>query len=586
MDAKQCYNIITTHIQQEAPEREEISQWVEWYNSDAYETRLKPAVAPDGSGFVGADSDEDSVNVETNFTFAWIDTMTANVCPLNPQVTFTSGRKDFKAAAAARERLINATFKMDDAHDLAVDFATHVGIAGRGVTKVVWNATLARPEASSIEPSRFFYDRTVPYKKARYVCEVTLITKEEMESRLAINSKRADGSKYNAEVAKDVHYGAYPEWFTAEQRAENISSFFQWAVVYEFWDLSGGKYYHFLHGNEEPLLEGPLPYKHIRNPFVVKFFNRSLKHHGGLSDVKLIARNQEQLNEVNSLQLTHAYKSIPFTVVNSALIDEPDEFLAAIEGVNKPGAVVELKANNVRNISDVVSYTQTPGLTPAFESMKRELKEGINFTLAFAAHERGQTGDSKLATELSMMQDGLQTRNGRRVKVMEKWIVEVAYRYLGLWRQFLKGQAPALSASGDVSEALDATELGFDRPLEPGEEEKDWWFTCKPVPFDPAENNRLVQLRSIQQFFPVLNGNPAVDQQKLVHKLLDLLGLSDLGTDVVPPAAAPPGAMQQQGGGAQNLPVAPGAGGQLPPNVGVDRSDLLVAGKADQPGVK
>lgn len=587
MDAKQCHQIINTHVQQERAEREEIDQWVKWYNSEAYDRVDRSLAVGAALSMVDIEAESDAIEVETNFTFAWIDTMTANVCPLNPQITLSTEKEEFSHIAKARQSLINASFQMDDAYDLAVDFATYAGISGRGITKVVWNATLGRPEATTVHPCRFFFDRSVPFKKARYACEVTLVTEDEMKARLEMNRKPDDEGKptYNQEVADQVHYGSYPEWFTSEEKQSSIATMFRWAVVYEFWDFVADKYYHFLDGIEEPLLEAPLPYKYFKNPFVVDRFNRNLKDHSGLSDVKLIASSQEQLNEINSLELTHASKSIPFAVINTALLDEPDEFKDAVQAVNRPGAVIEMKSSQVRTADDVISYSKTPSLTPAFATMRDELKGNINFTLAFAAHERGQSGDSKLATELSMMADGLQTRNGRRVKVMDGWVVGLAKRYLGLWRQFLVPgtEAPGLTEAGDVGAALDTDTLGFTKQVSPEMAEKEWWFVCKPVPYSPGQNNRLVQLRSIQQFFPVLNGNPAVDQQRLVRKLLDLLELSDLVNNTPVQQAAPAGAMA---GGAANMPAgAPGSGGEMPQNVAVDRSEMLVNGTADQPKV-
>ena len=51
------------------------------------------------------------------------------------------------------------------------------------------------------------------------------------------------------------------------------------------------------------------------------------------------------------------------------------------------------------------------------------------------------------------------------------------------------------------------------------------------VPYSPTENNKLVQLKNVQQFFPLLSQAPNVDQQGLIRKLLELLQMEDILKD-------------------------------------------------------
>jgi len=585
VDAKQCYGIINTHVSQESEERKEWDQWTDWYHAEATSaggTRSGDALFLSHNQALDA---EEAIVVETNYAFAFIDTMTANVCPKNPQITVGAVLEKHKRFAKARERLANSCLRRDNAGALSVQFATNAGICGRGVTKVVWNASLNRPEASDIDPRRFFFDMTVPFHKSRYAIEVTLVTEDELKMRV---KRKKSEFKYNKDVAARAQYGSYPDWFKETDGGKSISSAFRWAVVYEFWDFVGGKYFHFLDGNEEPLLEGPLPYTYVRNPFIVKTFNRSLRHHGGLSDIKLIASHQEHLNEIDSLELTHAMKSIPATVVNSSAVDSPEEFMSAITAVDRPGAYIEAKCStNIRNPADFFAQLPTPTLIPSFATMRNVAKEGMAFTLGMADYQRGKGGGSDLATELSLMDQSLQTRNGRRVITMMSWVSELAQKYIGLYRQFLSpdGVAPVFESTTSVSEVLDIDSLGFSQGATLGEAEQEWWYMYESVAFDPAENSRLVQLRSIQQFFQFLVNNPNVDQAKLVHKLLDLLNMSELAA-VVTPQAAMPQQPVQSAGGAQNQPVDRPATGGMPMSMATDpTANLPPQATADQPKV-
>lgn len=584
MNAKQCYDIIQTHLSQDSQERDEWDEWTRWYHSEAYDRPARGGA----SNIVlskreGEDLDE-AVNVETNYTFAFIDTMTANVCPSNPQVTASAAHDRNRGYAKARERLINSTLRIDGAGEKAREFATYAGLCGRGVTKVVWNASLARPEASNLDPRRFFWDRTVPFEKSRYACEVTLVTEDEFKARLK-RGKRG-GVKYDKEVAETVNFGARPEWFL-EDEGHKISSNFRWAVIFEFWDFTAGKYYHFLEGQEKPLLEGPLPFLYVRNPFVLKTFNVSTRDSGGISDVKLIASNQEQLNEINSLELQHALKSIPGIIVNTSSVDSPEEFMDALQALNRPGGIVEAKvATNVRSPADLFATVPTPGILPSFATMRNVTREGIAFTLGMSDYQRGQATGSDLATELSLINQSLQTRNGRRVATMGRWVVDLAIRYIGLYRQFLAptAEVPVFDATGAVSEILDYDKLGFSDSATLGQAEQDWWFNFDVVPFDPAENNRIVQLRSIQQFFPFLVNNPNVDQAKLVSKLLDLLGMEDLVQIQQPKAAMPQQPVTPFGGGGNQPTDGINAGG-TPAGIADPTQALPPQPTADQPKV-
>ncbi len=585
MNAKQCYDIIQTHITQESVERDEWDEWTRWYHSEAFD---RPARGGASSIVLskreGEDLDE-AVNVETNYTFAFIDTMTANVCPANPQVTVSAAHDRNRQYAKARERLANSILRIDDCGGKAREFATYAGLCGRAVTKVVWNASLARPEASNIDPRRFFWDRTVPFEKSRYACEVTLVTEDEFKARM--KRGRKNGPRYNKEVAESANFGNRPEWFV-EEEGRKISENFRWAVIYEFWDFVAGKYFHFLEGKDVPLLEGPLPFTYVRNPFVLKVFNISTRDSGGISDVKLIASHQEQLNEINSLELQHALKSIPAIIVDTSKVDSPEDFMDALQAINRPGGIVEAKVStNTRNPAELFASVPTPGLIPSFSTMRNVAREGIAFTLGMSDYQRGLASGSDLATELSLINQSLQTRNGRRVKEMGKWVVEVAHRYINLYRQFIDplAEIPVFDATGSVSEVLDYDRLGFSEASTMSQVEQEWWFTFEVVPFDPAENNRIVQLRSIQQFFPFLANNPNVDQAKLVTKLLDLLGMEDL-VQIQQPSMAMPQQPVAAFGGGMNQPTVDNVGaGGAPAGIVDESQNIPPQPTADQPKV-
>lgn len=95
----------------------------------------------------------EDVTFETNYPYAFVDTMIANVCPQNPRVTVMARRDELRPAAQFREALINDTFQRNDLHQLMWKTATNVSICGRGFLKVVWNFRRNTAEIFTVDPA-------------------------------------------------------------------------------------------------------------------------------------------------------------------------------------------------------------------------------------------------------------------------------------------------------------------------------------------------------------------------------------------------------------------------------------------------
>ena len=127
LSGKQIQGIIQTHTSKARVERSDWDRWRSWYSSDYWGANKEQ---PSGSTPIGGDLSEE-INFETNYPYAFIDTMIANVCPQNPQVTVTARREKLKGAARFREALINDTFRRNDFHALLWKSATSTSICGR-----------------------------------------------------------------------------------------------------------------------------------------------------------------------------------------------------------------------------------------------------------------------------------------------------------------------------------------------------------------------------------------------------------------------------------------------------------------------
>ena len=600
LNKKQIRGIIDTHRTKAANDRRDWDRWRSWYLSEYWGSSEQ---MPTGAMSVGEDED---VNFQTNYPYAYVDTMIANVCPQNPQVTVMARQEELMPYGRFREALINDSYKRNALHQLLWKMATNTAICGRGFLKTVWNFQKKTAEIFEIDPRFVFFDMSASrWEDIRYLVEVTVLTQAEFQARTKRQGRK--GASYNPKAAKKANFGGYPSWLKDNSRNENYvnaasTDVYKWVTVYEVYDFTGnGRYYHMLDNIEEPLFEGDLPYRYVRNPFSYLTFNENMKDLGGLSDVKLIQSLQERLNEIDTLELWHAQSSNPVMMVNTALVDNPEDIMTGLQDANQPGSMISIQGKANAPLRDLIGMTPTPTLSPSYDLMRNRCNQVIEFILGIPQYSRGVVGVADIATEVALADSATRTRNGRRIKEIEDVVTGVAHQIIGLYEEFLDVETTLplrLTGSQEVMEAS-RIELSFKDARDPNELPMDYDYIA--VPYSPTENNRLMQLQKLQQYLPILLQSPAVDQQKLVMKLLDLLQLSDIIAPPQPPAPPgmpgmppgmepmPPGMPPE--GAAPPLPAAPPPGadvlgtGALPPGMEAPPA-ALPAGGPGLPGPK
>lgn len=512
---------------------------------------------PTGSMSVDGTLSED-VNFETNYPYAFIDTMIANVCPQNPQVTVLARRDGLKPAARFREALINDTFRRNSLHSLLWKASTNSAICGRSLMKAVWNFRKNSVELFSVDPRYIFFDMSASkFSDIRYLIEVTVLTEAEFKTRT--EKKGTKGALYNKKVADKATFGGFPSFLKDHARDktyinEASRDVYKWVTVYEVYDFEGeGRYYHFLEQMEEPLFEGELPYRYIRNPFVLLAFNNNMTDLGGLSDVKLVQSLQERLNEIDTLELWHAHTSTPIMMVNTSLADNPEDILSALQDANQPGSMIQIQGKANAPLRDIIGATPVPQFSPSFSDMRARCNNVIEFILGIPQYSRGVVGVADVATEVALADTATRTRNGRRIKMVEDAITSLSERVIGLYEEYLDADSKLPIRLTDSQEVLDVSRetLRLRPQRDPAEEPLD--FDYDALPYSPTENHKLIQLQKFQQYFPILMGSPNVDKDKLIIKLLDLLQMRDVLIEGPPPTPAPMPGMAP--------PMAPG----LPP---------------------
>lgn len=530
LDPKTFVAIIEAHVAKANKEHSSWDKWRAWYRSEYW-----------------GDSDQtrDELLVENNYLYAFTDTMVASVTPPTPRVTCNPRRRDDETRVAAkyREALINDVLYRARAHQTLWRMATMSSVYGRSVIKSVWNFSKNRPDFLVIDPRYFFFDLSVNrWEDIRYAIEVTTITKAEFFARTGRRrKKRSQKMQYDPGVAKKAQFGSFPKWLQDSEQSSSakmnktVKDVFEWITVYEVYDFTNEKYYHMLQGAEDPLFEGELPYVFVQNPFYPLIFNDNLDDIGGMADSQLVESQQRRLNELDTLELRHAQSSIPVTVINEAMCDEPEEFADQVSTATSPGDVVRLHGKNAAPLGDILGQTPTSSLTPEFSDIRDRIESSIQFVLGIPEYARGVAGTSEVATELALVDAAMRTRLGRRTKLINDVIRHMAESVIGLYEEFLESDQEIPVRVTGTKEALTVARKHLsvrspakaDAARQRGESlEEPLEVDYEVVPYSPTENSKTAQIKKIMQFMDMLMQTPHVDQRKLLSHLIDLLDLS------------------------------------------------------------
>tara|TARA_R100000700_G_scaffold41111_2_gene59794 strand:+ start:3177 stop:4979 length:1803 start_codon:yes stop_codon:yes gene_type:complete len=544
LDPKTIKSIIDAHVGKANKEHKVWDKWRAWYRSEYW-------------GEV--DREDDRLLLENNYLYSFCDTMVASVTPPTPRVTCVPRRKDPETQQAARyrEALINDVLYRSSAHETLWSMATKASVYGRSILKTVWNFSRQRPDFIALDPRYFFYDLSASrWEDIRYAIEVTTLTKAEFFARTKRRQRRRGSMEYDPGVASKAKFGSFPKWLLDSEEgvsrmSDEIKDVFEWITVYEVYDFTNDTYYHMLQGFEDPLFQGELPYVFVKNPFAMLSFNENLSDIGGLSDSQLVERLQRRLNELDTLELRHAQSSIPVTVINEALCDNPEDFADQVSHATSPGDVVRLFGKNAAPLGDILGNTPTTSLAPEFGSLREKIENTIQFVLGIPEYARGISGSSEVATELALVDAAMRTRLGRRTKLLNGIIRHMAESSVGLYEEFLESEreiparvggndavvvARKHLAARDPRRAEELKSIGdvIEEPLE---------IDYEVVPYSPTENSKTAQVKKITQFMELLLSTPHVDQRKLIEHILSTL---DIGADVLVPAEQAAQMMQQQ----------------------------------------
>ena len=578
---KQIQDIIKSH--KKAAQRV-FPRWDTWRAN--YQSRWAgESEGPQGS----SDDVSDDDFIETNHTYAFVDTMVANVVPLNPAITINASNPEDEDFAKARQALTNATFNQQELYEKLWELATKASVYPRCFFKTAWNHDTGVPNYRVIDPRFGFFDQgAATWADIRYFVEVTVVPKSEFDMLIKGMDEERPDEGYDPDVAALAKFEGYPMWLRDRRRRRSLADeqaddVFKWVTIYEVHDFTvpGGRMLHVMDNTEKPLLDGPRPYKFLPNPYQRLVFTENLDDLGGLSDSQLVESLVNQGNELDVLDMNIIKTNMPMAFIHTGVCDNPSAVMEAYKNAGEPGAMAEVSADPGVTIDDVIKFAPQAQTSPSHMRMEGRIDDKIMFVLGMPAYSRGGIGGSDVATEYALADQATRTRNGRRQKAIYAVIGGAAEATVALYEEYMDSATVLYARVTGNEEMLEISrsEMGL-AALKAENDEGILDFDYEAVPFSAMENNSLVQMKNITQLWPFIQfgiEQGMVDASVIMKRLLDVVHMGDA---VKKPEGAMPGGPVPPLGGQGNGNAAavgggqPGAGGVG----GVDTSGNMIAG--------
>jgi len=528
---------------------------------------------------------------DTNYSYAFLDSMVAGIVPTNPRVTITDLVGKNEKAAKMRQAVANATLRQTDATRLLWRAATQTGVRGSSFLRADFSRKQERIRFSVRGPQHVWHDQQADsWDQIRYLIEVVPIYASQFRQR----QEKKNGYRKDASPASQMQY---PDWLlpVVQEEIDAAMTAVEWVVIYEVYDFVDHKYYHVLEDVEKPLFEHDrFPLEEIGNRFFPIIFNDAIDALAGISDIKLIERLQTYLNELDTVALQHAQSSIPIPVVDTKGLDNPDDFIKNYARATSPRDVIPAQIKGAKTLADVLTYSKSPPISLDMQRIRDTFERAIHFILALPLYERGVVGQADIATEVALAQEGVKTRNGRRYVTVNnsvRWMGRVsgtiaAYRFTS---------TKYVRDSDGKPLAIEPRVMGK-VPMNRDEDIYDYDVT----PFSPPEDSVATKLRNAEKILDrALQRGDVIKVRELFVEMFDLLGF-DPSKFVMSPeemaqaaqAAAVAAGGGQPGAGAPPPPgadqinpdygVLPGPGGEVP---GIPTGNSMPPGVAGGPGV-
>ena len=377
----------------------------------------------------------------------------------------------------------------------------------RGVFKTGWDADRDIPIVRAVNPSSLFFDLTArDPDDIRYWIEATVISFEEFKDRVR-------SGLYKAELVKDVEPDRFPRWLMDKNQhsdTQQVRDAFKWVTVYEYYDRERGVIQHYIKQADAVVFEDKIDYI----PYSMFSLNQSGIDCLGLSEVQLVLKQQETINDLLTHMKQITYLQIPRILYDSGRITEED-LNKAVEA--SAGSFVGINPSNsesLRSLGTIFYEMPQPQNPQGVQEFVARQEDDAAFISALAEAARGQVVGARTATEMAIIDAQMRTRLATREGHLNDAIEDVARKAFYLSKKYMR-EPRLIRVAGDRRWA----ELAH-------KDLRDIEVDFEMVSYNPIRKNPSVMIESLLQMIPFLAENPNVDMRKLTEEIISGMGLS------------------------------------------------------------
>mgnify|MGYP003114149955 CR=1 FL=1 len=464
-----------------------------------------------GNFFTSTDSDvmgmsSNSYLCSKNIIYAIADTAVSALLGPNPSVGAVARTPRSQDAAPAVTGLVDYVFDSNKFRRKAATTLIDAVLCKRGIFKTGWDAKRDIPIIRAINPSSIFFDLTVrDSDDIRYWIEATVISYDEFKARVK-------SGKYKADLVKEVTPDRYPKWLLDENQkssTDTVRDAFQWVTIYEYYDRERGIMQHYIKQADAVVFEDKIDYI----PYSMFSLNQSGIDCLGLSEVQLVLKQQETINDLLTHMKQITYLQVPRVMYDSGRVTEED-LNKAVD--SSAGSFVGINPSNseaLRSLATLFYEMPIPDSPSGVKDFIARQEEDAAFISALAEAARGQVAGARTATEMAIIDAQLRTRLATREGHLNDAIEDVAKKVFYLCKKYMQTNR-MIRVSGSTKWAelshKDLVDIDVDFEI---------------VSYNPIRRNPGMMAETLIQMLPFLSQNENVNVRRLTEEILTNLGL-------------------------------------------------------------
>jgi len=465
-----------------------------------------------GEFFSSSDSDLGSSRMDAylcskNLIYAIADTAVSALLGPNPTVAAIARTPNSQESAPSVTGLLEYILRTNKFRRKASTALIDAVLCKRGIFKTGWDAERDMPIVRAVNPSSLFFDLTArDPDDIRYWIEATVISFEEFKDRVR-------SGLYKADLVTDVTPDRYPKWLMDKNQqsdTQQVRDAFKWVTIYEYYDRERGLIQHYVKQADAVVFEDKIDYI----PYSMFSLNQSGIDCLGLSEVQLVLKQQETINDLLTHMKQITYLQIPRILYDSGRITEEDLNKAVEASVGSFIGINPSNSETLRTLATLFYEMPQPQNPAGVQEFVARQEDDAAFISALAEAARGQVVGARTATEMAIIDAQMRTRLATREGHLNDAIEDVARKVFYLSKKYMR-EPRLVRIAGDRRWA----ELAH-------KDLRDIQVDFEMVSYNPIRKNPSIMLESLLQLIPFLAENPNVDIRRLTEEVISGMGLS------------------------------------------------------------